>query len=182
MGDHRRHTQPQPEHLRRPCKRTSPPLPDAVAQVLLQLKQELESLPSAQRMSEENAETVYALAYREYGQARYEQALKYFQLLLVYRPTNTVYLLGAALCLRRERRYELASAAFLALGFLEPTVPGHTLALAECQLLNHEHPQARDTLALVIGYCGNQPGHDPVRARAQAMLDLMSPHHEPAVA
>ncbi len=158
------------------------PLPEALTQVLQQLRQELEALPSAQRMSDADAETVYALAYREYGQARYEQALKYFQLLLVYRPTHPVYLLGAALCLRRARRYQLAAAAFLALGFLEPTVPGHTLALAECQLLNHEHPQARDTLALVIGYCDQHPGHGPVRARAQAMLDLMSPHHEPAVA
>lgn len=158
------------------------PPQDPVAEVLLQLKERLESLPSAKRLSDADAEAVYSLAYRDYGLARYDQALRYFQLLLVYRPTHTVYLLGAALCLQRLRSYALATAAFTALRYLEPDTPGHTLALAECQLLSREPVQARDTLVIAINYCDNHPGHDPVRARAAAMLELMKGQHEPATA
>jgi type III secretion system low calcium response chaperone LcrH/SycD len=154
------------------------PLPDAAIDAVLKLKQELESLPHTQRLTDADAEAVYALAYREYTQARYEEALRYFQVLLVYRPTHKVYLLGAALCLQRVRRYDLAIAAYGALSLLDPQQPSHTLALAECQLLCHEHAQARETLALVIDFCHDNPGHDPVRARAEAMLELMRSHNE----
>jgi type III secretion system low calcium response chaperone LcrH/SycD len=156
--------------------------PDPVTALLSELKQQLESLPHLQRLTPADAETVYSLAYREYTQARYEQALRYFQLLLVYRPTHKVYLLGAALCLQRLRRYELAMAAYIALRFLDPDEPGHTLALAECQLLCHDHAQARDTFALVIDFCRGHAGHDSVCDRAQAMLQLMRPHEEPSAA
>ncbi|MGE0329466.1 MAG: SycD/LcrH family type III secretion system chaperone [Ramlibacter sp.] len=153
---------------------------DPVAALLTQLKQQLESLPSAGKLTEANAGTFYALAYNEYGQGRYDKALQFFKLLLIYRPTNTVYLLGAALCLQRLRSYEMAAAAFVVLSYLEPGVPQHALAQAECHLLCHEREQARETLVMTIDYCDRNPGHDTVRARAQAMLELMKAHHEPA--
>lgn len=153
---------------------------DPVATLLSQLRQQLESLPSAGKLAGTDAGALYALAYNEFGQGRYDKALAYFKLLLIYRPTNTVYLLGAALCLQRLRRYEMAAAAFVALGYLEPGAPQHALALAECHLLCQERAQARDTLLMTIGYCDQNPGHDTVRARAQAMLELMKGQHEPA--
>lgn len=155
---------------------------DTVTAALTELERQLAALPGAGRLGAADTEAVYALAYREYGQARYEQALRYFQLLLVYRTTNKVYLLGAALCLQRLRRYELAVAAFDLLRMLEPEKPGHTLALAECQLLCHLHGEARDTLAQVSDFCRRNTGHDKVLARAQAMLELMRPPHEPVAA
>jgi len=155
------------------------PTADAVTTVLAQVCRELESLPSARRLTDADTGAVYSLAYREYGQGRYEEALRYFQLLLVYRPTSPVYMLGGALCLQRLRRYELACSAFAALCCLEPEVPGHTLALAECQLLCNQHAQARDALQMVVYHCDTHPGHDRVRARAHAMLELMRPHHDP---
>jgi type III secretion system low calcium response chaperone LcrH/SycD len=156
--------------------------PDAVCDDLTAFAQGLESLPHAQRLTDADAEAVYAIAYRKYGQSHYEEALRYFQLLLVYRPTHKVYLLGTALCFQRLRRYGLAMAAYEALHILDPQDPGHTLALAECQLLCHDHAQARDTLARVIDFCRDNAGHDPVRARAQAMLELMRSPHERSAA
>ncbi len=155
----------------------SAPDADALAALLGDFKRELESLPSARRLTDADAEGFYALAYREFSRARYEEALRLFQLLLVYRPTNTVYLLGTALCLQRLRRYGAAVAVFAALRFLDPRQPSHTLAVAECQLLCHDHPGARETLARVIDYCVAHQGNEPVRARAQAMLELMRSQH-----
>ena len=155
---------------------------EPVSAMLMEFNRELDALPSTKRVSSADAEAVYALAYQEYGRARYQEALRYFQLLLVYRPTNKVYLLGTGLCLQRLRRYDLASSAYSALRILDPLEPGHTLALAECQLLCRDHDDARETLASVIAFCQERAGHDQVLARAQAMLQLMRPHHEPLAA
>lgn len=145
-----------------------------------ELRQRFASVTSSEVLTDEDAEVLYALAYRDFNQASYAQALERFQLLLVYRPLNTVYMLGAALCLQRQRHYGLAAAAFGALRYLEPEAPRHILALAECQLLSHEQALARETLAEVIDYCNAHTGHDAIRTRAQAMLELMKPQHEHA--
>lgn len=151
-----------------------------LAALVMDLKRKLEALPHTRKLTDADVEAIYTLAYREFSQARYEEALHHFQLLLVYRPTHKVYLLGAALCLQRLRRYELAMAAYVALRYLDPQQPRHTLALAECQLLAHEHGAARDTLERAIEFCNDNAGHDTVRDRARAMLELMNPRHEPA--
>ncbi len=145
---------------------------------VLRLKRRLEALVPTAELTDDDAARIYALAYQEFNLTLYAQALERFQVLLVYRPLDTVYMLGAALCLQRLRRYGLAAAAFGALRFLEPANPGHRLAMAECQLLGHERDPARETLNEVIDYCATHPGHEAVSARAQAMLDLMRPHHE----
>ncbi len=158
------------------------PAADAVDAAITQLRQDLNALPSTRRLTDSDVNAVYALAYRDFSQARYDKALERFQLLLVYRPLNTVYMLGAALCLQRQRHYGLAAAAFGALRYLEPEAPRHILAMAECQLLNHEQAAASETLAEVIDFCDAHTGHDAIRARAQAMLELMKARHEPVAA
>lgn len=156
--------------------------PDALSALFARLRRELEQLPTRAHLTDADAQALYALAYREYGQARHEEALRYFQLLLVYRATDPVYLLGLALCLQRLRRYEHAEAAYSALTLLEPREPSYRLALAECQLLRHEHGVARQTLEIVTTLCAESGAHEQVLARAQAMLQLLrSEHVDPAV-
>jgi type III secretion system low calcium response chaperone LcrH/SycD len=139
-------------------------------------------MPRPKHVSDADAEGIYTLAYGEFSNGRYESSLRQFQLLLLLRPTHRVYLLGAALCLQRLGRYVLAMAAYAALCFLAPEEPAHALAMAECQILLHEHAQACETLAQVVGACAGDARHEQVRARAQAMLDLMRPRHEPVEA
>lgn len=161
------------------------PHAQAVDDAIAQLRRDLAALPSSRRLTDDDVNAVYALAYRDFNQARFDRALERFRLLLVYRPLETVYMLGAALCLQRLGRYELAAAVFDALRYLEPQAPGHALALAECQLLAHEREQARRTLADTIDWCDAHAGnadHDAVRARALAMLELMRSRDEPVAA
>jgi type III secretion system low calcium response chaperone LcrH/SycD len=152
-------------------------VPEPLANLIRRMREHLENLPSAKRLQESDAEGLYALAYSEYSRNRYDEALRYFQLLLVYRPTNCTYLLGAALCLRRLRKYALAVLAYSALCMLQPRDASHALGLAECQLLSQQHEAARQSLGMVISFCGEDAVHAPVRARAEAILELMRPRH-----
>jgi type III secretion system low calcium response chaperone LcrH/SycD len=142
------------------------------------LGRRLEALPHLKRLTDADTEGIYSIAYREFGQGHYENALRYFKLLVVYRPTDRVYLLGAALCLRRLRRYELAIAAYGMLRSLEPGDPAHPLAQAECLLLCYRREQARELLVQVVGDCAKRSDADDVRARAQALLELMRPRND----
>ena len=58
---------------------------------------------------------------------------------------------------------------------LEPLQPQHTLALAECQMLQGDGDGARASLRLVIGFCAEHKEFEVVGMRAQAISDLMGP-------
>jgi tetratricopeptide (TPR) repeat protein len=150
--------------------------------ILSDLKRQLEALPSRERLNDAQVEGLYALGYREFGRSRYAQALDYFKVALLYRPTSPTYLRAAALCLQRLRNYELAVAAYAALQFLEPNEPAHALAIAECRLLRREHAMAREMLERAVSLSGSDGRHAAVRARAHSILELMRSHDVPTPA
>lgn len=141
-----------------------------------------ETLPHVQAASDADAEATYAIAYNLFVAGNYEAALESFRLLVSVRPASRTYLLGAALCMQRLHRYAEAILGFKALGVMDPADPAHLLACAECQLLAQQREEAKATLAQVIEECGAGAAHEAVRARAQAMLDLLRTHHESAPA
>lgn len=150
--------------------------------VLADLKRRLEVLPSRERLTDADAEGLYTLAYREYEQAHYQQSLHFFQALLVYRPTDTVYLLGAALCLRGLQQYELALGIYGALHFLQPIEPRHTLAIAKCHLMRGNSACASAALAEFFDFCSFCFCDSKVLGQAKAMIDMISAHNEPVEA
>lgn len=148
---------------------------NAIERALEKFKADLEALPSSTRLSKADAEAVYALAWNAIAQGRNHDALRYFALLLLYRPTNTVYLTGQALAFQRLKLFDEAIAAYSFLGVLDASNPAHTLAVGECQLLKRELHAGRETLALVVRFCKENPGHDKVQARALGLMELTKP-------
>lgn len=142
------------------------------------VEQQLEN--AARLLSGADVESCYAMAYREFGQGRYEKALQLFRLLVLSQPGNKVFLLGTALCLRKLREYHQAAASFAILRLFESEEPAHPLAQAECLLLAQDAEAAHEVLEQVICYCTTHDGHDEVFARAKAILQLMEQRHEPA--
>ena len=151
------------------------PSQSPIEQALEKFRADLEALPSSQRLSQTDADAVYALAWNAIAQGRNHDALRYFALLLLYRPTNTVYLTGQALAFQRLKLYDEAIAAYSFLGMLDSANPAHTLAVGECQLLKRDMHTGRETLALVVRFCKENPGHDKVQARALGLMELTRP-------
>ncbi len=149
--------------------------PSPVAQAISDFKMALEALPSSKRMSKADAEAIYALAYNFLSQGQYESAFRYFSLLTLYRPTNIAYLMGVALTHKLLERFEESIAVYSFLAVLEPAEPAHTLAIAECQLLQRDYAEAGKNLALVIEFCREQGRNDRVMQRAEALAALTQP-------
>lgn len=139
------------------------------------VRQSLEALPSSSRLSRTDTEAIYGMAYNMVMQGQVELANGYLSLLTLYAPTNTKYLSGLALTYKLLEAYDTAVSLYTFVAALEPRQPKHTLALAECQMLQGAPDEARETLGLVVRYCAEHAESAAVGKRAQALLDLMGP-------
>src|SRR5262245_28367915 len=95
------------------------------AQAVADLKTALEALPSSQRISQVDAEAIYAMAYNSISQGNYESAFRYFSLLTFYKPTHPVYLTGLALTHKLLGRLDAAIGVYTFLALLEVDEPAH---------------------------------------------------------
>jgi type III secretion system low calcium response chaperone LcrH/SycD len=141
---------------------------------VLDLKEALEALPSSSRLSNADTEAIYALAHSSVAQGRYETAYRYFSLLTLYKPTNLAYLTGLARTYRLMERYDEALNVYSFLATIDPQEPEHTLAIAECLMLQRDLAEAQRTVELVIRYCKENQAPDEVRTRAEAFSGLMA--------
>jgi len=151
-----------------------------VSGVISKLCRELEALPSSKRLSFSDTEVIYGIAYNLVVQGRYEDALRRFSVLTLYRPMEPRYLAGLALCNQMLGRYEQAIASFAFAAHLQPDNPEHMLSIAECELLRHSFGEAREVLELVVQYCREKGGYEKTRLRAEGMLALVEKRAESA--
>ncbi|MCY1516876.1 type III secretion low calcium response chaperone LcrH/SycD [compost metagenome] len=134
------------------------------------LRNGLEGLPSSGRLTPEQLEVVYALAYAHAAQEQYAQALPVFAFLAQYGPTRKHYLVGLGVCLQMLGRSDEAITIYSLVLTLYPDSWHTALRVAECQLAGQQLDQARRTLELLC-----TPGTpDEVRVRAEALLQLTS--------
>ncbi|KGD93694.1 regulatory protein [Achromobacter sp. RTa] len=127
-----------------------------------------EGLPSAGRLTAEQLEVVYALAYAHVAQEQYAQALPVFAFLAQYGPTRKHYLVGLGVCLQMLGRSDEAVTIYSLVLTLYPDSWHVALRVAECQMAGQQLDQARRTLELLC-----TPGiPEDVRKRAEALLQL----------
>jgi len=139
-----------------------------------QLYDDLAALPSGKRMTAEQLEVIYALAYAHVTQKQYAQALPVFALLATYGPTRQHYIAGLALCLQMCERYEEAIDMYSLMITLFPGSPEPALQVAECFLMLGRTDEAREELDRVLGCIAEAGGkYDACKPRAQMMRGLV---------
>lgn len=137
------------------------------------LHDRLEALPSASRLSPEQLEVVYALAYSHVAQHQYEQALPIFSFLCLYGPTRKHYLVGMGLCLQMCERYDDAIDIYALILTLYPTHYDAALRTAECQLASEQLDDAFATLELLRTIGQNDPDNAPWLSKVTALQKLL---------
>ena len=138
------------------------------------LFEDLQALPSRERLSADELEVIYALAYAHVTQEQYAQALPVFTLLVTYAPTVKHYLSGLALCLQMCERYEDAIGTYSLLGMLNPESPEPALQVAECQLMLGRTADAAEELDRVVRAIAEAGGrHDALKPRTVMLQSLV---------
>jgi len=138
-----------------------------------QLYDGLNALPGSGRLSPEQLEIIYAMAYAHVAQGQYEQGLPLFAFLSQYGPTRKHYLAGLALCLNQVGRYEEAVRIYSLIGVLYPGSPDTALRVAECQIAMGDLEAARVSLALAIDATEGDPAWADTATRARSLRSLL---------
>jgi len=138
-----------------------------------QLYDGLNALPGSRRLTADQLEVIYAMAYAHVVQAQYAQALPLFAFLAQYGPTRKHYLAGLALCLNQLGRHGEAARIYSLIGVLYPGQPDTALRVAECQIAQGDLDGARANLALAIDASGDDPACQDMAARARSLRDLL---------
>lgn len=134
----------------------------------------LAALPGSSRLSAEQLEVIYALAYTHTTQGQYEQALPLYAFLSQYGPTRKHYLTGLAFCLQRVGRHDDAIRIYSLIGTLYPPSIDAALRVAECLLAQEQIEEAHQQLALVVQAAEESGQHPDVLSRAKSLLALTS--------
>jgi Flp pilus assembly protein TadD len=126
----------------------------------------------ARRLSDGQANTIYAAAYQLSEQGRHDQAVSLFALLALYRPKEPKYALATAISFRRMRRYEEAIVLFGQTMALQPHNWGPAFQMVECMMLLGRRAEALNVLA-TIKHDSEQAGQKDAVERAGALLELI---------
>ncbi|WP_035253247.1 SycD/LcrH family type III secretion system chaperone [Desulfatiglans anilini] len=117
-------------------------------------------------------ETIYALAYSLYAQARYPDAQKIFALLVLMSPHVYKYWFGLASCNQMAGHPGLATAAFLFATHAEPGKPDAHLHLGLCLLELGDRDAARESIRTAADLARNDK-NGLLKQRAALILQTL---------
>ena len=151
------------------------PTPEMLAcsDAITQMLDQLEALPARKRLPDSAVEHVLSMACNLMRQGKTEKAWGYFRVLTMYRPSDPRILAGFAVCCQELGRLEEAIQYYATAAHVKPGKPEYLLAIAECELLQKDYAQARQSLNIVIRFCQDHDVAGKTRLRAESMLSLI---------
>jgi len=129
----------------------------------------LEGLPGSKRLTGEQLEVIYSLAYAHVAQNQHAQALPIFAFLCQYGPTRRHYLAGLSLCLHMAGRYQEAVNIQSLQLVLFPTHLEPALQMAESLAALGDAAGARDMLRKLA-----EAGDATLAERARVRLERLA--------
>lgn len=126
----------------------------------------------AHRLSEGQANSIYASAYHLSKNGRHDQASALFALLGMYRPQEPKYTHAVAVCFRELGQYEDAIRMFARTVELSPGDYTPTFNLIQCLLLLDQREKAIDLLQ-TVAKAAREEGQHHTLERATVMLELL---------
>lgn len=100
--------------------------------IFFALKEKIDSLPCAARLTDHEIELIYSLAYSFFQQGKIEKAHSIFQVLVFYRPTDVRFLEALAISSKKIGDFENASLNFMLLFLNSPNDLKFAQHVAEC--------------------------------------------------
>jgi len=131
-------------------------------------------------IDEREMEAVYALAYRHYNQAHWNDALRLFTVLCLYDHLDRRFHVGRAASLQMLKRHEEALHVWGFALLMDMTDPQASFHIAECLIALGRREDARTALEAVVSAAEELPEQADIGRRAQALAALLQPAKEAA--
>lgn len=121
----------------------------------------------------ESREALYQLAYRLYGQGKYEEAQRMFAVLLLHDHTDRRFYLAYGACAHMLKRHAVALRYYGMASLLNLTDPQPLIHMAECQLVLGDRGKARQVLDYGLAQARFHPEHHHHVPKLEALLFLL---------
>lgn len=125
------------------------------------------------RLSEGQANAIYAAAYHLSERGKHDQACALFALLGMYEPQEPKYAHATGMCFRRMGQYEQAIPLFARAMALRPNDYAPAFQLVECMMLLNKRNEAKELLEMIAG-ASREQGQPQTTMRAKAIMDLIT--------
>ena len=124
-------------------------------------------------LTRDNMEAVYSVAYNAYNSGRYKKAHQAFQFLCYFDHLEQKNWMGLGACRQMLKEYPDAVEAYTFAGLLDADDPHPPLQAADCHIAMGNRDAAISGLSTAIEWSGDKPEYQAVKARAEALLDLL---------
>ena len=125
---------------------------------------------TASGVSQEECEALYQLGHGLYQQAHYSEAFRIFSLLVTYDHLEPRYLMALAASAQMLGRYTDAIQHYGTAALLLLDDPAPLMHSAECCIAIGQMEGAAEALRMSISMMDQEPQHEALRARAEALL------------
>ncbi len=136
-------------------------------------------LGNAFGVDEKHLEAVYTLAFGQYQQGRYADALKLFAFITFHDQTFMKAFKGIGSCLQMLGRYQEAL-LYLGLAIIDDDTDMQTaVQIAECLIRTGQREDARALLNRIAQELARNESNDYTRRKAEGLLELLSADRSP---
>ncbi|NKI94068.1 hypothetical protein [Rhizobacter sp. SG703] len=133
-------------------------------------------LAAAQRLSGWSVaaiEPMYSVAHHLYGQARHDDALRLFAILVTLDPYDPRFQKGMGACKQMQQQPGAAMQHYALATMLDMTDPQPLLHWAECLLSLGQRDDALEKLGFALGHVESFPRHAHFGPRVRGLIGLL---------
>lgn len=146
---------------------------EELAEIITNFVSNGKTLREAKGFTRENMNAVYAVAYNSYNGGNLEQAEKVFQFLCYFDHFEKKHWLGLAATRQQQKNYSGAIDAYSFAALLDINDPRIPMQAADCHLAMGNRQAAHSGYTATTLFAGDRPEHQPIKIRAQAMLEIL---------
>lgn len=118
------------------------------------------------KISDAQAEGIYAQAYRLYNTGKYKDACNLFRLLVMINPTEAKYTLGMAACFHMQKEYKTAADMYMLCSVIDSASPIPPFHASDCYIQMKDFVSALFSLELAAQKAGQKPEYKVLKDRA----------------
>lgn len=165
------------EHIREALVRTGKVPegdPEGVGDVFVGLFTGTTAMRDIQGLSDDEIESMYALGFSQFQAGRFEEAEKIFAFVCTMEHRERKYWMALGAARFNRQQYETAVMAYSMAAIMAPGDPEPPLQAADSLMKLGDAERARSALELAIENAGAEPAHAKIRAKAEALLELIA--------
>ncbi len=118
------------------------------------------------KISDAQAEGIYAQAYRLYNTGKYKDACNLFRLLVMINATEAKYTLGMAACFHMQKEFKTAAEMYMLCSVIDPVSPIPPFHASDCFIQMKDLTSALFSLELAAQKAGQKPEYKVLKDRA----------------